>query len=125
MSSKLSKSAKRVQDYLLKKGFLFDVKELDNSTRTAKQAAESIVCKVEQIAKSLIFRDKETGFPILVIASGTNRVSVKKIEASTGVRLDQADGNYVKKETGFAIGGVPPVGHSKTLKTIIDKDLKH
>jgi prolyl-tRNA editing enzyme YbaK/EbsC (Cys-tRNA(Pro) deacylase) len=124
MVSELSESAKRVQDFLETKGFSFEVKELPGLTRTAQQAADSVGCSVSQIAKSLIFKDKDTGLPVLVIASGSNRVDLSKIEKATGIKLVKADGNYVKEKTGFAIGGVPPAGHSEPLKTILDPDLK-
>jgi len=120
----LSDSAKRVQKFLLTKGFSFNVKELPTSTRTAQEAADSIGCRISQIAKSLVFKDKDTGLPIIVIASGSNRVDLKKIKKSTGLRLGKADGKYVKENVGFAIGGVPPVGHSQPLKTLLDTDLK-
>lgn len=124
MVSKLRNSAKRVQKFLLARGFSFDVIELPGSTRTAQEAADSIGCIVSQIAKSLVFREKETNLPILVIASGSNRVDVKKIEKSTGLKLGKADGKYVKEKVGYAIGGVPPVGHNESLNTILDPDLK-
>jgi prolyl-tRNA editing enzyme YbaK/EbsC (Cys-tRNA(Pro) deacylase) len=124
MASNLRDSAKRVQDYLIDKGFTFEVKELPGSTRTAQEAAESIGCTVSQIAKSLVFREKETDLPILVIASGSNRVDVKKIEQVTGLKLGKADGKYVKEKVGYAIGGVPPVGHHEPLETLLDPDLK-
>ncbi|MBU1397745.1 MAG: YbaK/EbsC family protein [Proteobacteria bacterium] len=124
MASKLSDSAKRVQDFLLAKGFSFEVKELPGLTRTAQQAADSVGCAVAQIAKSLVFREKETNLPILVIASGSNRVDLAKIEKATGLKLGKADGNYVKERVGYAIGGVPPVGHNEPLETILDPDLK-
>jgi prolyl-tRNA editing enzyme YbaK/EbsC (Cys-tRNA(Pro) deacylase) len=124
MKAELSDSAKRVQDFICAKGFSFEVKELPGSTRTAQEAAESIGCSVSQIAKSLVFKDMETGHPILVIASGSNRVDVMKIQKSTGLKLGRADGNYVKKRVGYAIGGVPPVGHIEPLVTILDPDLK-
>ena len=124
MATKLSDSANRVQDFLLEKGFTFEVKELPGSTRTAQEAADSIGCAVAQIAKSLVFREKETNLPILVIASGSNRVDLAKIEKETGLKLGKADGNYVKERVGYAIGGVPPVGHNEPLETILDTDLK-
>ena len=124
MAPKLSDSANRVQDFLLEKGFSFEVKELPGSTRTAQEAADSIGCAVAQIAKSLVFREKETNLPILVIASGSNRVDLAKIEKETGLKLGKADGNYVKERVGYAIGGVPPVGHNESLETILDTDLK-
>lgn len=124
MASKLSDSANRVQDFLLEKGFSFDVKELPGSTRTAQEAADSIGCAVAQIAKSLVFREKETNLPVLVIASGSNQVDLAKIEKETGLKLGKADGNYVKERVGYAIGGVPPVGHNEPLETILDTALK-
>ncbi len=124
MASELSDSAKRVQDFLLSKNFSFVVKELPGSARTAQEAADSIGCAVAQIAKSLVFRDEETGLPVLVIASGSNRVDTAKIELETGLRLGKADGKYVKERVGYAIGGVPPVGHNEQLESILDTDLK-
>lgn len=124
MASELSGSAKRVQDFLLVKGFSLEVKELPGSTRTAQEAADSIGCTVSQIAKSLVFREKETDLPILVIASGSNRVNLLKIEKATGLKLGRADGKYVRERVGYAIGGVPPVGHNEPLETILDPDLK-
>ena len=124
VTTALSESAKRVQDFLHDKGFSFEVQELPDSTRTAQEAADSIGCAVSQIAKSLVFKNKETDRPILVIASGSNRVDVLKIQKSTGLKLGRADGNYVKKRVGYAIGGVPPVGHIEPLETILDPDLK-
>jgi prolyl-tRNA editing enzyme YbaK/EbsC (Cys-tRNA(Pro) deacylase) len=124
MASKLSDSAKRVQDFFSAKGFSFEVRELSGLTRTAQQAADSVGCSVSQIAKSLVFKNAETGLPVLVIASGSNRVDLSKIEKATGLKLVKADGNYVKEKVGFAIGGVPPAGHNEPLITILDPDLK-
>ena len=119
MESKLSVSAKRVQNFLFAKGFSFEIKELPGSTRTAQEAADSIGCAVAQIAKSLVFSEKETGLPILVIASGSNRVDLAKIGKTTGLKLGKADGKYVKERVGYAIGGIPPVGHNESLETIL------
>jgi len=124
MASELSDSAKRVQDFLSAMGFFFEVKELPGSARTAQEAADSIGCSVSQIAKSLVFRDKEIDRPILVIASGSNRVDLGKIEKTTGLKLGKADGKYVKERVGYAIGGIPPAGHNESLETILDTDLK-
>lgn len=124
MASKLSDSAKRVQDFLSAKGFSFEVKELPGSTRTAQEAADSVGCAVAQIAKSLVFREKKTNLPVLVIASGSNRVDLTKIEKETGLKLGKADGNFVKERVGYAIGGIPPAGHNEPLETLLDKDLK-
>lgn len=117
-------SAIRVQDVLRERGFAFEVLELPSSTRTAQEAADTIGCNVAQIAKSLIFKDANSGEPILIIASGSNRVCTAKFEEFTGIKLAKADGKFVKHKVGFAIGGVPPVGHLCELKTYLDLDLK-
>jgi prolyl-tRNA editing enzyme YbaK/EbsC (Cys-tRNA(Pro) deacylase) len=97
--------------------------EMPQTTRSAAEAATAIGCNVEQIAKSLVFKTKQTGKPILVIASGVNRVKEKRIETVLGERLDKADADFVREHTGFAIGGVPPVGHASSFDIFIDEDL--
>lgn len=124
MAVQLAESARRVQDFLSARGHDFTVKELPGSARTAGEAAESLGCSVSEIAKSLVFKDERSGEPVLVVASGSNRVDVAKIEAATGLKLGRADGKYVKEKVGFAIGGIPPVGHSSPLRTILDMDLR-
>jgi prolyl-tRNA editing enzyme YbaK/EbsC (Cys-tRNA(Pro) deacylase) len=79
---------------------------------------------VSQIAKSLVFKEKTTDRAVLVIASGSNRVDLKKIWQSMGLKLGRADAKFVRDKVGFAIGGVPPVGHVEPLETILDSDLK-
>lgn len=123
MNTELTGSAKKVQHFLIDNGFSCIVKELPDSTRTAEEAAKAIGCGIAQIAKSLIFIDKASGNPILVIASGVNQVDIRKIENSTGLHLVKADGKFVKERVGFAIGGVPPVGHHEKLRTILDPAL--
>lgn len=124
MSSGLSHSAKRVQDFLFAMGLSFKVKELPGSTRTAQEAADTIGCSVSQIAKSLVFKEKKTDRPVLVIVSGSNRVDLRKIKKLTGLKLGNADGEYVKERVGYAIGGVPPAGHHEPLETLLDNELK-
>lgn len=124
MTFELSDSAKRVQDFITGLGFEFEVRELPSSTRTSQEAADSIGCTISQIAKSLIFKDKSSGRPVLIIASGSNRVDLDKIQQATGLELVKADGNFVKERVGFAIGGIPPVGHNEALQTLLDPDLK-
>lgn len=124
MNSSLSHNARRVQECLAALGFSFEVKELPGSTRTAAEAAASIGCSVAQIAKSLIFRDEKSDQPVLVVASGENRVDLAKIGKATGLVLVKADGRYVKENVGYAIGGIPPVGHDRPLRTLLDPDLQ-
>ena len=123
MSKPLSKSARRVQDALDKQGKDFQVIELPDSTRTAVEAARAVGCQLGQIVKSLVFKAKRSRRPVLVIASGANRVDEKKIEALIGEPLRKADADFVRSSTGFAIGGVPPVGHDPEMPVFIDNDL--
>ncbi len=113
-------SALRVQAVL---GDRFAVMEFDEGTRTAADAAAAIGCKVAEIAKSLLFRARESGRPVLVVASGVNRVDEKKVAAVIGEKIARADADFVRENTGFAIGGVPPVGHATAPVTLIDEDL--
>lgn len=123
MSSNLKKSAERVQTILNEFGFELNVMELSDSTRTAQEAANAIGCTVSQIAKSLIFKGKDSQNPILIVASGTNRVNEKAIKQYIGEKLEKADANFVLEHTGFVIGGIPPIGHKKPITTFIDEDL--
>ena len=122
-SNILSKSAQSVQDALAEKGVEFKVVELSASTRTAQEAADTIGCEVAQIIKSLVFRTKETNKPILVLASGVNRVNEKTIEKYVGEKITKADADFTREKTGFVIGGVPPLGHKQIIETFIDEDL--
>jgi prolyl-tRNA editing enzyme YbaK/EbsC (Cys-tRNA(Pro) deacylase) len=119
----LSPSAQRVQDALRERGLQLKVVELPSSTRTSAEAAAAVGCDVAQIAKSLIFRTCHTDRPVLVIASGANRVNEKRIAELMGEDICKADADYVRQHTGFAIGGVPPVGHLEQIPTFINEDL--
>ncbi len=116
-------SSRRVQEALNDSGIGFKVREFPESTRTAAEAAEVIGCEVAQIAKSLIFKAKESERSVLVIASGVNRVDEKKLSRLLGEKALRADPGFVREKTGFAIGGVPPLAHHETPVTFIDKDL--
>ena len=123
MSKELSLTAQKVQDTLKARGFTCQVVELPDTTRSAKEAAQAIGCQVGQIVKSLVFKSKHTHKPILVVASGPNRVNEKKIGEFVSEPIAKADADFVRNRTGFVIGGVPPVGHSEQLETFIDEDL--
>jgi prolyl-tRNA editing enzyme YbaK/EbsC (Cys-tRNA(Pro) deacylase) len=97
--------------------------EMPESTRSAQDAAAAIGCMVGQIAKSLVFRGERTGDPILVIASGANRVDEKLLAGIVYEPVMLPDGEFVRLHTGFAIGGVPPLAHPEPMTTIIDEDL--
>ena len=119
----LSQSATKVQQALNAIGLQLEVIELPASTRTSLEAAQAIGCQVGQIAKSIIFQALTSNRPILVIASGSNRVNEKVIERLIDEAIRKADADFVRQRTGFVIGGVPPVGHSESMVTFIDQDL--
>lgn len=119
----LSGSAARVAAALKARGHDVEVRELDRSTRTALEAAAALGCAVGQIAKSILFRAVRSGRPVLVVASGANRIDEAAVAALLGEELAKADADFVRRETGFAIGGVPPAGHERPIVTFIDEDL--
>ena len=123
MHDELSASAQKVQAALTASGLASQVVELPESTRSAREAAAAIGCRVEQIVKSLVFRGGRTGRPVLVLASGPNRVDEKLLGELLGEPAERADAGFVRQHTGFAIGGVPPLGHPGPLLTLIDEDL--
>lgn len=119
----LSPSAQRIQDLLTEQGYRITVIEHAESTRTAQEAADRAGCTLGQIVKSLIFRGKTSGKPILVLTSGANRVDEKRIAEYAGEHIVRADADFVRAVTGFAIGGVPPLGHAQPMETYLDEDL--
>jgi prolyl-tRNA editing enzyme YbaK/EbsC (Cys-tRNA(Pro) deacylase) len=123
MTQPLSPSAQKIQDILHNNGWNHTVIEMPDTTRTAVDAAAAIGCTVAQIVKSLIFMTKETHRPVLVAASGINRVDESRIKQLVGEAIQKADADFVREQTGFAIGGVPPLGHTHPLITLIDQDL--
>jgi prolyl-tRNA editing enzyme YbaK/EbsC (Cys-tRNA(Pro) deacylase) len=118
----LSSSAQKVQEKIKSLGFDYTVIEHAESTRTAQEAAERAGCELGQIVKSLIFKGKESGKPILVLTSGANRVDEKRISEYAGEAIGRADADFVRTATGFAIGGVPPIAHPQKLETYLDED---
>lgn len=116
-------SAQRVQEALESHGLACRVVEMPASTRTAQQAALAIGCSVAQIAKSIVFKASESGNAVLVIASGVNRVNEKVVSAYLGEAIERASPEFVRESTGFAIGGVAPCGHSRSVRVFIDRDL--
>jgi prolyl-tRNA editing enzyme YbaK/EbsC (Cys-tRNA(Pro) deacylase) len=123
MPTELSASAQKVQTALTTAGVACQVVELPDSTRTAQEAAQAIGCRVEQIVKSLVFRGRQTGRPVLVLASGPNRVNEKRVGQLLGEPIERADADFVRAHTGFVIGGIPPLGHTEPLTSLIDEDL--
>lgn len=120
---KLSESTQQVQDKLQQLGHAHEIVMLTDSARTAQEAADALGCEVAQIAKSIIFRLKSTNEPLLVVASGANRINEKLIAQQLEDKLGKADADFVREATGFVIGGVPPLGHKNPVRTLIDEDL--
>ncbi len=119
----LNPSARKVQNALLALGFDCKVIEFQDSTRTSAEAAARVGCQIGQIVKSLIFRGLASAKPVLVLTSGANRVDESNISRYAGEFIGRADAEFVRATTGFAIGGIPPVGHVQSLETYLDEDL--
>jgi prolyl-tRNA editing enzyme YbaK/EbsC (Cys-tRNA(Pro) deacylase) len=122
----LSEAAQRVQDALVAKGFPNRVRELHEPVKTAQAAADAVGCTVGQIVKSLVFQtsgDAASGRAVLVLASGANRVDTAKLAALLGEDVRMGDPKFVRAATGFAIGGIPPLGHAQPLEVLIDAHL--
>lgn len=120
---KLSPAVQKVQRALQEAGLNCEVLEFSESTRTAEEAARCIGCQVGQIIKSLVFYGLESGKPILALTSGANRVDEERLAQQVGEPVRRAAPEFVRQVTGFAIGGVPPLGHVEKLETYIDEDL--
>ncbi|MDT8974893.1 YbaK/EbsC family protein [Paenibacillus sp. chi10] len=119
----LKNSAQIVQDKLAARGLPNQVVELPDSTRTAQEAANTIGCEISQIAKSIIFRRKAADLPLLIVASGTNRVNERAISYLLNEKIGKADADFVREHTGYVIGGVPPFAHKESIETLIDEEL--
>jgi prolyl-tRNA editing enzyme YbaK/EbsC (Cys-tRNA(Pro) deacylase) len=119
----MSTTAQRFQEMLASRGNDAKVVELPSSTRTAAEAAAAIGCSVAQIAKSIVFRMANSQRPVIVVASGVNRVDEARVAQLLGEPIEKADAAFVREKTGFVIGGVPPMGHAEPITTLIDEDL--
>lgn len=123
MPPALSPSAQKIQDLLIERGFDLTIIEHTGSTRTAQEAADRAGCALGQIIKSLIFKGGSSGKPVLVLTSGANRVDENLLARYAGEPILRADADFVREVTGFAIGGVPPLGHARIMETYLDEDL--
>jgi prolyl-tRNA editing enzyme YbaK/EbsC (Cys-tRNA(Pro) deacylase) len=114
-------AVERVRSSLAALGVQAEVREFEASTATASQAAAALGTSVGRIVKSLVFLAGDA--PIVVLASGPNRVDTRKLGQLLGRRVRRAEADHVRAATGFAIGGVPPVGHTQPLPVYVDRDL--
>lgn len=117
-------TALRTAQLLRDAGIDVTVVEFEQPTRTSAEAAAAIGCTVAEIAKSVVFRGRDSGMAIVVVASGENRVDEARVAASVGAPLARADADFVRSATGYAIGGVAPIGHSGPVKLVLDEDLR-
>ena len=120
---RLGPGPERVRRALEARGFSHRIVELEKTARSAAEAAEALGCEVGQIVKSLVFRGARTGRPVLVVASGANRVDEGRVAELLGEPVEKADAAFVKERTGFSIGGVPPLGHREEPAALVDEDL--
>jgi prolyl-tRNA editing enzyme YbaK/EbsC (Cys-tRNA(Pro) deacylase) len=123
MVNALPDAAQRVEDAAKALGLTISVVVMPATTRTAEDAAAACGCAVGQIVKSLVFQGKGTKRPYLFLVSGANRVNEKAVAGPVGEAIMRADVNFVRDTTGYAIGGIPPLGHDTTIATFIDADL--
>lgn len=114
-----SEGAKRIQAVL---GDGFRVLEFEESTHSSAEAAAAVGCEVGRIAKSMMYRSAD-GRPVLVVASGANRVDDKKVSALLGQKVKRAEADFVLAHSGSAVGGVSPVGHAMPPVVFLDRDL--
>ena len=123
MRDSLPTAAKRVEAAAHALGLHIEIRTMPARTRTAVDAAAAVQIGVGQIVKSLIFKGKITGRPYLFLASGTNRVNEQAVAERLGEPITRPDADFVRAETGFAIGGIPPLGHAAPILTFLDEDL--
>ena len=114
-------AVQRVAAALREKGIEAEIVEYAESARTAEDAARAVGTSVERIVKSLVFVAGDR--PVLALVSGGNRVDVARLSSVLGAEVRRADAAVVREATGFAIGGVPPIGHATTLQVVLDRDL--
>lgn len=119
----MSKSLKRVAAALDAAGLMAEIREMPEETRTAQQAADAAGCLLDQILKSIIFRGEDSGTAILFMTAGGNQVDPAKASALAGESLGKADAGLIRAQTGFAIGGVAPIGHLSPLRSFFDPRL--
>ena len=123
MPIQLNSSAQKIQEALRAGGFDCSVIEFQESSRTAQEAADRVGAKLGQIVKSMIFRGQQSGKAVLVLTSGANRVDEKRIGGYAGEAIGRADPDFARSATGFAIGGIPPLGHVQPIESYIDEEL--
>ncbi|MDA0184142.1 YbaK/EbsC family protein [Solirubrobacter phytolaccae] len=123
MTDDLPRSSRRVHAALVALGLPADIVHLEDATRTAPEAAAAVGCELGAIVKSLVMRGVTSGQPVLALVSGSNRADLELLEAALDEQVERPDATYVREVTGYAIGGIPPVGHPAPVRTFMDEDL--
>jgi Uncharacterized conserved protein len=113
----------KVIDAFKQKGIKIDILNLDVSTKTSQEAADAVGCDIEQIAKSIVFFESIQNKLVQIFVSGPNKVNLESFQNQTNLRIEKADAEYVRESTGFAIGGVAPLGHKNRPLYFIDETL--
>lgn len=121
--SELPRSSRRVRDALVALELPADILHLEDATRTAPEAAAAVGCELGAIVKSLVMRGVDSGDPVLALVSGANRADLDRLAVALGETIERPDAAYVREVTGYAIGGIPPVGHPAPVRTFMDEDL--
>jgi prolyl-tRNA editing enzyme YbaK/EbsC (Cys-tRNA(Pro) deacylase) len=119
----LPRSARRVRAALIELELPADIVRLADSTRTAPEAAAAVGCELGAIVKSLVMRGTTSHAPVLALVSGDNRADMALLEAAIDEPVERPDAAYVREVTGYAIGGIPPIGHPHPVRTVMDEDL--
>ena len=119
----MSKSVRRVEEAARQAGLVIQVKHMPEATRTAAEAAQACGCTVDRIVKSLIFEGVESGDLVLVLLNGADQLDLSQARSHFGESLRRADPKRVRAETGFAIGGVAPIGHKAPIRVWMDAHL--
>ena len=112
-----------VQQAFIELDIPWQTKTLPKDVHTAVETASAIGCELDQIVKSLIFQDRTTGGPVLVLVSGSKRLGERHFTEQTGVELRRASPSFVLEKTGFAVGAVPPIGHTSDVRIFVDAAL--
>ena len=121
--AELPPAAHRVETAARELGLAIAIRAMPDSTRSAAEAATAVGVTVGQIVKSLVFKVKPTGRPLLFLVSGANRVNERAVGERLGEPIVRPEADYVREATGFAIGGIPPFGHATPIHTFFDEDL--
>jgi prolyl-tRNA editing enzyme YbaK/EbsC (Cys-tRNA(Pro) deacylase) len=119
----MGKSLKRVMRHAAELGLEIEIIKMDALTKTAQQAADAVGCRLNQIVKSIVVSGQTSGEPLLFLTAGGNRVCMDKAAMRAGEPLGKADAALIRAKTGFAIGGVSPIGHLNPIRCFMDPDL--